>query len=56
SFSNLPFTIYGKRNSRIFTGKASPVSVVQTAVDRQLRDRLLSIPPSPRIPNYNVSL
>ncbi|CAN7134848.1 unnamed protein product, partial [Brassica rapa subsp. narinosa] len=48
-FQSSIYLIWKERNSRIFTAKASPVSIVQAAVDRQIRDRLLSIPPSPRI-------
>ncbi|XP_024016526.1 uncharacterized protein LOC112089899 [Eutrema salsugineum] len=40
------YAIWRERNSRIFTDSSSPVSVVRASVDRMLRDRLLSFPPS----------
>ncbi|XP_056866508.1 uncharacterized protein LOC130512479 [Raphanus sativus] len=43
------YFIWKERNLRIFTGKSSPASVIIAGVDRQIRDRLLSIPPSLRI-------
>ncbi|XP_013624297.1 PREDICTED: uncharacterized protein LOC106330369 [Brassica oleracea var. oleracea] len=43
------YHIWKERNARIFTSKAFPPAMVRAAVDRQIRDRLLSIPPSPRV-------
>ncbi|KAF3533992.1 hypothetical protein DY000_02038412, partial [Brassica cretica] len=43
-------SVYWKeRNLRIFTSTSSTTNTVRSAVDRQIRDRLLFIQPSPRI-------
>ncbi|KAG2321863.1 hypothetical protein Bca52824_015076 [Brassica carinata] len=37
------------RNRRIFTSSSLSADSVRCAIDRQIRDRLLSLPPSPRV-------
>ncbi|KAJ0257500.1 hypothetical protein HA466_0083520 [Hirschfeldia incana] len=48
-FQSTIYHLWKERNARIFTAKASPSATIRTAIDRQIRDRLLSIPPSPRV-------
>lgn len=45
-FQSSIYLIWKERNSRIFTGQSLPAQTVRAAVDRQIRDRLLSVKPS----------
>ncbi|KAL0645324.1 hypothetical protein Bca4012_043615 [Brassica carinata] len=48
-FQSSIYLIWKERNKRIFTSQVSPALSVRAAVDRQIRDRLLSIKPSPTL-------
>ncbi|XP_048637662.1 uncharacterized protein LOC125610047 [Brassica napus] len=48
-FQSAVYLIWKERNKRIFTSVSSTANSIRCAVDRQIRDRLLSIPASPRI-------
>lgn len=48
-FQSAIYHIWKERNARIFTSRSSPPATTRAAIDRQIRDRLLSIPPSPRV-------
>ncbi|XP_056850980.1 uncharacterized protein LOC130500235 [Raphanus sativus] len=46
-FQSSIYLIWKERNKRIFTTQVTSAFGVRSAVDRQIRDRLLSIKPSP---------
>ncbi|XP_013624393.1 PREDICTED: uncharacterized protein LOC106330483 [Brassica oleracea var. oleracea] len=48
-FQSSIYLIWKERNLRIFTSTSSTTNTVHSAVDRKIRDQLLSIQPSPRI-------
>ncbi|KAF3511888.1 hypothetical protein F2Q69_00004894, partial [Brassica cretica] len=51
-FQSIIYFIWRERNLRIFTSVSSLLSVLHLALDRLLRDRLLSFPtPSPASPS-----
>lgn len=48
-FQSYIYLIWRERNKRIFAGSSSSAEQIRYAVDRQIRNRLLSIPSSPRL-------
>ncbi|KAL0743655.1 hypothetical protein Bca4012_085168 [Brassica carinata] len=55
-FQSSIYLIWKERNKRIFTSHVSSALAVRSAVDRQIRDRLLSIKPLPSLRPFLLQL